>query len=480
MMEVDVFIPASLFFITGILAGLYSTTALNWAVFIFLCSLLFLCLIILRTKKLIFFICPLLFCIAFLRAGVSEQKLIRPGLNEFSGQKIKTEAWVCQDPDRLESSQKVVLCLFYPKTRVLVKTDLYPRLIYGQRVMVEGRLKSPEPGPDFDYAAWLARRKIYFLMSYPRFKILPGKVFTLKTGPVYLKNGLEMSLEKITSFPEAGFFEALLFGDEDNIPDSWKEKLNRSGVRHIVAVSGTNLTILAGLVLEFFLFLGLWRQQAFWATLVFMTLYVVMIGAPACAIRAAIMGALLLTATYCGRVPDEERLALLTLCAMLFVSPLLVFDLGFKLSFLAFLGLIYLSPLLSRFFRNVPEIFAVRESLVTTLSAQLFVLPLLFFSFERLSLAAPFANILILPFVPFLTVSAFIASLAGLVHTGLGILLILPAYLVLTVLMKIIDFWAGLRWAEVFFRPPFWTGAVFYALLFVLVLKSRSQRYPNA
>jgi len=121
---------------------------------------------------------------------------------------------------------------------------------------------------------------------------------------------------------------------------------------------------------------------------------------------------------------------------MIYANPkVLVFDLGFELSFAATLGLIYLSPILQRWFtplekepfeirqvaKSTPKIIlALKEILIATLSAQIAVLPLLVINFGQLSLIAPLANLLILPLIPLTMFWGFLAGLAGIFWLSIG------------------------------------------------------------
>ncbi len=470
MDHLDIFLLSCLCFVGGVLAAAVLSSALDRAFFVFLLSVLFFVSVLVEEKKVLWLAVPLLFFFGGSYKMNRAQELVeRPELSIFYGQNIKTEGWVCEDPARHDYYQKAVICAYYPEARILLQAELEPELKYGQRLFLNGTLQEPVSFSGFDYKSYLSRKGVYFIMEEPQLEILPGQKITWRTVPIYLKNKLEQSLEKTFVMPWSGFFEALIFGDEDNIPVQWKEILNTSGVRHIVAVSGTNITILSSVIFSFFLFLGLWRQQAFWATLGFIFVYVVMIGAPACAVRAGLMGGLLLLATYSGRMPDTERLSIFTLALMLFFTPLALFDTGFQLSFLAFLGLVYLSSPLSRLFSGLPSFFAIKESVVSTLSAQIFVLPILLFSFGRLSLVSPLANMIILPFVTFLTIFSFCCALLGLFWLQLGSLIALIPQLILMALMFLMRFLAQFSWAEVFLPIPPWFAFVSYGLLAVFV-----------
>jgi len=286
-------------------------------------------------------------------------------------------------------------------------------------------------------------------MSYPNINVIShAQGFAPRAALFAFKGCLKASIEQIYPFPEAGFFQALIFGDEENIPLVWKERLNVTGTRHIAAVSGMNITIMGGILLNTLLGLGLWRKQALCIYLIMIALYVLMIGAPACAVRAGVMAGFLVLATQAGRIPDSGRIVVFTLALMLAFDPLVLLDIGFQLSFLAFIGLLYLTPFFSKRLERVPQAFGLRQNLASTLGAQTLVLPLLLYNFGRLSLISPLANILILPSLSFLTISGFLAGLAGIVAKPLGILIALPSQIIMELNLWITRFFANVPFAS--------------------------------
>ena len=118
----------------------------------------------------------------------------------------------------------------------------------------------------------------------------------------------------------------------------------------VIAVSGMHVVILSAILMEVLLACGLWRQQAFYFTVFFIFIYILLAGLPISGIRAGIMGIVYLLAQRVGRQNFSSRSVVLAGVLMLLVNPLLlIYDVGFQLSFLAVLGIINLGP----FFENV-------------------------------------------------------------------------------------------------------------------------------
>jgi len=333
---------------------------------------------------------------------------------------------------------------------ILVTTNRYPEYQYGDKLKITGKLETPPIFEGFNYKDYLKKEGIYSIMNFPKIELL-GQNFG---NPIYktlfsFKNKFKETSRQFISPPQEGILEALVFGDEENISQEWKEKLNFTGTRHIAAVSGMNITIISFLILNFLLLLGFWRQQAFYFTIFLLVLYILMLGAPASAVRAGIMGGLLLLAQQLGRMSQAQRAVVFAATFMLFLNPLLLkLDIGFQLSFLAILGIIYLQPFFFDFLKKIPNptFFPVRTTLSATLSAQIFTLPILVYNFGYIPLVSPITNILIVPFLAPITILIFIFGLAGMIFWLLGYIFSFPVWLFLTYIVKIIDW---------FSNPPF-------------------------
>ena len=207
--------------------------------------------------------------------------------------------------------------------KILITTAKYPQYRYGDKIEVTGTLKEPAVFEDFNYREYLAKDGIYAVMYFPKIKIIARRLGNPLLRILFsLADKLKESINNIVSYPQSGLLEGLMFGSEGNIPGSWQEKFNLTGTRHITAVSGMNITIISSLVLGFLLTLGLWRNQAFYLSAIFIIFYILIIGAPASAIRAGIMGILFLMAQYFGRLANGFRALILAAALMLFSNPL--------------------------------------------------------------------------------------------------------------------------------------------------------------
>jgi len=431
------------------------------------------------------------FCLLFLAAGIWRNQIFvesvsKPGLKIFNdiNEKINLKAVITNQPEKGEKTQKFTveaetLNEDKIKGKVLITTNLYPEYKYGEKLNILGELKAPSFNEN--YREYLAKGGIFSEMAWPKIEKTGEYSGNIVISALfYFKEKFKETTRKFVSPPQQGLLEALFFGDEENISKEWKDKINLVGVRHIAAVSGMNITIISSLILSFILGLGFWRKQAFYASLVLIILYILMIGAPASAVRAGIFGGLFMIGQQLGRLSTASRAIVFAASLMLFFNPLLLrFDVGFQLSFLAMFGIIYLQPILSGVFRKIPNplIFPVKTALSSTIAAQIFTLPILIYNFGYISAVSPITNILIVPLLAPLTVLIFIFGIAGILFLPLGYIFSWLAWLGLTYIVFVIDFFSKISFTKISIQNTGWLWIlIYYLALFLFILWQRNNQ----
>ena len=237
-----------------------------------------------------------------------------------------------------------------------------------------------------------------------------------------------------------------------------------------------NITIIASMILSLLLGFGFWRKQAFLASLILIFIYILMIGAPASAVRAGIMAGILMVAQYFGRLYTALRAVVFAGAFMVFLNPfVLKHDVGFQLSFMAILGMIYFYPFLEDKLRFIPEKLSLRSVISMTLSAQAFTFPILLYNFGRVSLVSPFSNVLIVPLLAPITVLIFIFALAAFIFPFIGTVLSWPTWFLLSYIVSIVNWFAKVPFSSVSYHLHWFWLAIIYSVLWYLALYLRRQ-----
>jgi competence protein ComEC len=314
---------------------------------------------------------------------------------------------------------------------VLALLPRYEAIAYGDQIELRGVLHAPPVFEDFSYEAYLAKQGIYSLMYRPRItRLATGQGNPFYAALFALREHAQATVEQSLPEPQASLLSGILLGQARGIPAETLDAFNRTGTSHIIAISGYNVTIIAGFLAGIAVLFVRKRQTWLFVTLG-IAAYVLLVGASASVVRAGVMGGLYVLASVFGR--RSTTLAALALAALVMAlqSPLVLWDIGFQLSFVATLGLIELAtPLASAFKRLLAQrglgkqasglLLAAGESVWVTLAATLATLPLIVYHFHRLSLLSLPVNMLVLPAQPPLMLSGLLLVVAGFISPALA------------------------------------------------------------
>lgn len=372
---------------------------------------------------------------------------------------------------------------FFGNNYILVTAKKYPVFEYGDEVKITGKLQEPKDFEDFDYKKYLSKDDIYSVVYYPEMEFISsGNGNWLYSNLFKVKDIFENSISKILPEPHASFLAGLLLGEKKGFSQQMKDALSATGTTHIVALSGYNISIIAIALIALFNFFLVRRQVSFWLAVVFICFFVLMTGAAASVVRAAIMGILALLAKQVGRLYSIRNALVFAGAVMVCLNPkILVFDIGFQLSFLATLGLVYIAPLIEKKMLGEEQkggLLGWKNILIATLAAQLAVLPILILNFGKLSLISPLANLLVLPAIPLAMLLGFVMSFLGIFWTGLAQVLAIFIWIVLEYILRVINFLANVPFAYVNWRWG-WFSAVLYFLILILYILSKKEVSQN-
>jgi competence protein ComEC len=428
---------------------------------IILWGVLFLPIIFIASRKAdILGFCILFFAIGILRVQITEFNIENNELRKLNGTNVIFQGVIINEPDVRDTYQKLKVKI--KDSIVLINADLYQKYEYLDIIKVSGKLETPQEFEDFNYKNYLMKDGIYLVMGFPKIENLgqkdrrPTSIFF--EGVLWLKQKTRQSIQYSFNPPESSILEGTVLGDNAAMSDELKNNLNTTGLRHIIAVSGTHVVILSSIIMSLLLMLGLRRGNAFYFAVVIICFYVVFTGLSASGVRAGIMGFLYLLAQKLGRQSLGVRVVAIAAAVMLAQNPLLLaFDVGFQLSFLAVLGLIFLEPafavLLNIFAKDKLKEFI--KIISATFAAQVFTLPILLYDFGNISLVSPITNLLVGPVVYWLMIFGFLSSFVGIFSNWFGWVLAIPCYFLLQYFLWVIDFFSQ-PWAIKTFENVHW------------------------
>ncbi|MBI5729137.1 MAG: ComEC/Rec2 family competence protein [Candidatus Magasanikbacteria bacterium] len=430
----------------------------------------------------------------------------------YNDKTVTIHGIIAEEPDRrIEATYYTVAAENY-QGRALVKMRNYPEYQYGERIAFACGLQAPKNQDDstFRYDKYLSRNGIWSVCSFPNVAAMPiqnerftPSVFLMK--PILkLKAAVSEQMNRLWPEPVASFVAGILYGSKSGLPKELSDNFSRTGITHIIAVSGFNITIIATVLMSVLITIGLWRRQAFWVVIVVIILFTIFSGLSSSAVRAAVMGIVVLTGQYLGRLSRMATVLIFTAALMMLGNPYVaLWDAGFQLSFLATLGLVYVSPILlaiipnlignpspdsylsssmdSRFRGNdsaMKVVNAIREPLISTLSAIIATTPLIMYQFGRLSLVAPLVNILVLWIIPWLMLFGFLALLASFVFFPLGQLIAWVGGIGLRYVILTATFFGRQSFSAINFTLPWWGMVSLYVCLLIVIQRSQPKNLP--
>lgn len=409
----------------------------------------------------------------------------------YNGQTVRLIAQVETVESRLSQQQLTLRPLFLLANghrhtiggNLLAIVDLYPQYAQGQLVELSGEIDQPQTYQDFDYRRYLARYQIYSVCYYPQLDIIRTDQVGVISGFIYnSRRRLIGRLNASIAEPAVSILSAMVWGERGVMPRQLTDDFSRVGLSHIVAISGMHIAVILLILNKLLITLGLARPRAFWGSVLIVVSYVLFIGAPASAVRAAIMGIIVLLAAQLGRLANSVNALMLAASLMLMVDPRLISDVGFQLSFTATAGIIYVYPYLRQKLSWLNKLFNQAADMVAvTLSAQILTLPLILWHFGGVSLLGLLVNVLVLPVVPVIIILGLVNSAVALLSLTLGRLVGIFSYLAIGYVVVVTQWAARLPVAYLRFKGiNLLVLVLFYLVLaYFLLAINRHKIYDN-
>ncbi len=361
---------------------------------------------------------------------------------------------------------------------VLVRAPATTPADYGDTVRATGQLTTPGVYDNFSYTDYLAQRGVFSVLRDTAVEVVePGRGNPLFNWLLQQKASAAQTINQAMPEPMAGLLVGILLGNERGISPELQADFAATGAAHIIAISGFNMVILAGVVESLLSQSPLRGQTAAFIALAVICVYTVFVGANAAVVRAAFMTGVLVV----GRALDRKTyvpasLALVAL-GMSLINPRVLWDVSFQLSFFATLGLaLFADPFTHAFNalleRTLPPNLStgisgfLSEPVIVTLAALVPTLPLTALYFNRVSLVQIPVNLLIVPVQAAVLVSGILATLVNIVAPPVAQIIYWFDMALLWWSVAVVRFFADLPFAEV----EFYAGSEPIVLFFLALI----------
>ncbi len=399
------------------------------------------------------------------------------------------------------------------KTYVTINNTLHsPDLKIGNTIEIYGKLRKPSTASNpsqFDYRAYLAHKNTFttFYGENDCFKTIQSKENTKEKVFWNLVQTLDKTRENILlkhkkyiKSPNYEILGGVVFGDDAvNPPEDIKEKFKNSGLMHLLAASGLNVALIFGI----WWFVGSRISLGYRATIIsgilLVIIYSVMTGLPPSILRASLMLLFVLIGKLFDKEADSLALVFFVGLILLIFNPQMIFDVGFQLSFIVTLGLIYCMDNVSKILSNLNKKYkeTIKENkfrkylkkitptglisiFCVPLVAQLSVIPLQLYYFNTFTPYSFFANICILPFIGIVSFLGFVSSIFAFLNLDFCVQIldkIIDPFI--GIIIEISKYFSSLDASILFFSSPEIFQIILYYILICFIFKSLGEKFET-
>ncbi len=365
------------------------------------------------------------------------------------------------------------------RTEILVRSDTL-RGVAGSRLHFHGDLQPP-PSPrnpnQFDYGAFLARRGIHtqiFVSAIPHHDPHGAPAFWLRQ-----QIRIRSAVNSLFSEANAGLARAIILGDRSDLDPELRTGFSRAGLAHLMAVSGMHVGFIlmpVWFVLPWFRRSPALRAAGLVLGGTLLLFYAGITGFSVSVSRASLMAFFMMLARLFHKPGTSMNILGAAALVLMLLDPLMLFDVGFQLSFLAVIiilttlpGTRYMLPPSHRY-RKTGALF---QFVMVSVLVQGGLYPLLIHYFNEFSIAGPLSNTLAVPFVQFMFLWTFLCLGISLIQPNLALIANMPGDFILTALTAYVAQIGAhpASWIEGTLPGPWLFGVWFFATALLAALR---------
>ncbi|MDD2516169.1 MAG: ComEC/Rec2 family competence protein [Candidatus Gracilibacteria bacterium] len=321
-------------------------------------------------------------------------------------------------------------------------------LAKGDIIKFNSKIDKIKNSQDFQYDKYLLLKDVYASSYVFGNEKIGYDLNSYSKFTEYLKSQVSGVIEKMFPQKSASLLAGMLIGERVGMDKQLSDNFSKTGLTHIIAVSGFNITIVIAFCAYLFLFLpSIVRKILITVVIV---IFVGIVGEQAPVIRASINGLIAYYFLTSGKQLKSFSILLFITLVYIIRKPLSInYDISFHLSYLAVIGILYLEGFFKKMFFFLPEKFAIREGATLTMSSLVITLPITVVNFGQLSLVSIITNTLIGPVLPILMFIGTASVVGFFINKYIGIFLGFFTRILLEYIIKISEFFGGLSMSTV-------------------------------
>jgi ComEC/Rec2-related protein len=290
----------------------------------------------------------------------------------------------------------------------------------GDEIYINGTAALPKNTYRFNSLDYYKAKGIYLRFYYPdKIKITSANRLPIKRILCRYREYIYDRMSSYLGEEELAVAKAMIFGDKSSFDDSVKSLLYRAGIGHIMAVSGTHMSIVCTLMWFLISLLPLNRYLRLLILFVPMSAFVILSGASESVLRAAVMLILVYGGGLCKRKADTMNSLGIAVIILTASCPFAVRDASFLLSVTGVIGISCVGQTVLKIFDKDGKYKKAVRSIITSVCVSAVIFPVTFLFFDEVSVVSPISNLILLPFCSVILVSGVLSALFG----GAGIIM---------------------------------------------------------
>lgn len=355
------------------------------------------------------------------------------------------------------------------------------KLKYGDKIEFYLEYEKPSTARNymgFDYSNYLKTKKIFGtvnlkeedveIISHDNSNIILRKIYELR-------NLMKTKIEKLLPKETSGLCLGMLIGETSGIEENMQEDFRDSNLSHILAVSGANVSYIIVSITYIFNKMCLRKRLSKIISIILLILFMLLTGCTSSVNRACIMAILMLIAELLYRKSDVYNNLAISALILLIINPYSLLDIGFQLSYMGTIGIVFLHDKIGNFIKiNNKIVKYFFEMIAVTTCANLAIIPIMIFHFNTISLTFYFSNIIVGPILGIVVIIGFIMFFISLIFTPISSLIAIVLNLMLKFIIKIAEITANMPFSKItIITPSFFFIIVWYLIIISISYKQK-------
>lgn len=355
------------------------------------------------------------------------------------------------------------------------------KLKYGDKIEFYLEYEKPSTARNymgFDYSNYLKTKKIFGtvnlkeedveIISHDNSNIILRKIYKLR-------NLMKTKIEKLLPKETSGLCLGMLIGETSGIEENMQENFRDSNLSHILAVSGANVSYIIVSITYIFNKMYLRKRLSKIISIILLILFMLLTGCTSSVNRTCIMAILMLIAELLYRKSDVYNNLAISALILLIINPYSLLDIGFQLSYMGTIGIVFLHDKIGNFIKiNNKIVKYFFEMIAVTTCANLAIIPIMMFHFNTISLTFYFSNIIVGPILGIVVIIGFIMFFISLIFTPISSLIAIVLNLMLKFIIKIAEITANMPFSKItIITPSFFFIIVWYLIIISISYKQK-------